>query len=556
MTLAILEVDGRDLSCHALFPIVVTRGRDHPAESFAPATLTLNLDGVHYLSRGAYVYLTMPAPASNLRWETALGTWPDQHGTWLDQRTAVEVFRGRVTDLSTTWDPTAPRKWRTTTKLTALDPVGELVNVPVGDTPWPAESAADRAARITALLPGSWVIDPAPMMLAPRDVDAQPALALLDELAQTASATGGVWFDPNTLTAHVMSDASRPRDTKPTVTVNACDLLPDAEWLEQVGDVVNDATVTYRDAATPSTVLEARSRLELLGDSAGRRHETITTTLTSAADASARAIAHTSRYGRPTPRLRSLTLTSKSATSRDAAERILKAIPTDLVRVLELPPPAPGEWLGFVEGWALTLLDPDTYAVTVNLSPSVWSGLFLAWDQVGSPVRLDSAAWLKPAGWSWLGYGYGYPGGKVSAVHAGLAIEWGAPPQQPTDTAQQMAARSVEVTAGHTYRITAGGTLTATCPRVRLSIGYTASGPWSVPGSAGQPLALSYEWTATTSGRVLVGIQSEQGQPQTGGVTLSSFTMTDLTASGGGRTWADLDPSGRWFDASADLTWK
>jgi hypothetical protein len=547
----VLLIDGTDYSCHALFPVVVTRGRDHPAESFAPGTLTLNLDGPHRLARGAVIDLTIPAPDSDPRWETAHGTWPEQIGTWLDQRITLELFHGRVTDLDTGWEPLGPREWRTTTRIVAVDPIGELVNVPVGDTPWPAESGTDRASRIAALVPWlAWSIDPAPQMLAARDVDSRPALELLDRLTQSVSAVGGVWFDPGGRVAHVMSDASRPHGTAPSVTLGSCDLLPATAWVESVGDVVNDATVTYVGAG--GTSLEARSSLILEGDSAGRRHETISTDLTGALEAQLRAHDHTSRYGRPAPRLRNMTLTSRSVTSRAAAEWILKALPTDLVRIKDLPPPAPSTFQGFTEGWTLTLEGVDLWSLAVGLSPQIWSGLFLTWSEVASAPVLSSDAWLKPAGWQFFGFGYGHPGGTITAAGAALRVAWGLPPQAPNDQAAQLAARNVPVTAGRRYRLEVAGTLEAGSPRVRATVGYTASGPWSAPAPG--PFTSSIEWTATTTRNMAFGLESQAG-PQGGAAVITAIQLTDITDSDEPGRWQDAARTWRWFDATAEIRW-
>jgi hypothetical protein len=318
-----------------------------------------------------------------------------------------------------------------------------------------------------------------------------------------------------------------------------------------VGDVVNAATVTYTPAAGQTG--EASSLLEVAGDSAGRRSETISTDLVSAAVAQARADTHTSRYGRPTPRLRRATLTSRSVTSRLAAEWILKALPTDLVRVEDLPPPAPEVFQGFTEGWALTLEAPDRWTLEVNLSPQVWSGVFLRWADVARAVLLSSSAWLKAPGWSFWGYGYGWPGGTIQSVHAGVGITWGLPPQSPNDQAQQLAGRAVGLIAGRRYRLDIAGTLTAGSPKVRATFGYTTSGAWSASAGPGA-FSVTHEWTATVTQTWVVGLEAEAG-PMGGSATVTAIALTDITDGDTLGRWQDADPVWRWFDATADIHW-
>lgn len=161
------------------------------------------------------------APTDSMTWEAFLPAtrWATYSGyTWADarfsvetrtltvddvavyppERTATEVYAytGRVTSLVESWDDTLDAP---VTKVTCHDFTAELANTDVGDLPWPQEgwrtrygkvmSASGMAASVRVVYPGSSLPDSTQVKA--RDVDASPALGLLEELV--TSVDGVQW---------------------------------------------------------------------------------------------------------------------------------------------------------------------------------------------------------------------------------------------------------------------------------------------------------------------------------------------------------------------------
>lgn len=99
------------------------------------------------------------------------------------------VFDGRISDAILSYNEDAKCAQ---IDLIAVDPSVELDNIPIGDEPWPAESAAHRARRILNLAGSSahLVIDPtiANRMIQRADADNQPARRQLQSIAITTGA--------------------------------------------------------------------------------------------------------------------------------------------------------------------------------------------------------------------------------------------------------------------------------------------------------------------------------------------------------------------------------
>jgi hypothetical protein len=221
----------------------------------------------------------------------AAGAWSAQPGTWMSWGTVtvdearvwappaavrrVLVFTGRITDLHAQATATGVG-----VDVTATDWTADLANTSIGDTPWPVQTIATRVKRILALVAASIdpvdqaavqpVIDPVPgaFNVTWRDVDAQPAMQLLDELADTGdavlwpvfSASVGfyLWFeDPTLRQASAMlawnASASLVQITGNTaatrgVVLTACDLLEDpAQWTQDVADVITRVNGTWQE---------------------------------------------------------------------------------------------------------------------------------------------------------------------------------------------------------------------------------------------------------------------------------------------------------------------
>ena len=103
------------------------------------------------------------------------------------------LFAGRITDVAA-MQSTDPDRWEL--NVTAAGPMAELARTTIGDAPWPVETDSARIHRILGLAGYDQSgVDPAahgPRVMA-RDVDRQPALRLLHEVAQTGG--GLLWED-------------------------------------------------------------------------------------------------------------------------------------------------------------------------------------------------------------------------------------------------------------------------------------------------------------------------------------------------------------------------
>lgn len=150
--------------------IVVTHGRDRVTDGPEPSTADLAL---------LVASPTLPGWSAGNSLTIAHDTGP--------------LFSGRITDLTMVHVDTRERGLCALITLTAVGPTAALGVRVVGDEPWPAESGAVRANRILALADVPYTIDgDVDPIIVPRDVDAQPALGLLEELAVS---TGAAVFD-------------------------------------------------------------------------------------------------------------------------------------------------------------------------------------------------------------------------------------------------------------------------------------------------------------------------------------------------------------------------
>lgn len=100
------------------------------------------------------------------------------------------VFEGRVSDLDLDHDDDTDHA---IVRVLADDPLAQLAHVYLGDEPWPEESAIARATRIASLLPAGLAELESEFGALPerlwtvrdRDVDRQPALSLMQQVAES-----------------------------------------------------------------------------------------------------------------------------------------------------------------------------------------------------------------------------------------------------------------------------------------------------------------------------------------------------------------------------------
>lgn len=271
----------------------------------------------------------LPSPTT---WDEAPGNWEDATLRWIDlQRVGVStvsmlqadasvrtvlIWAGEVT--SAVLQPAGDHA--VTAAITASDLSSVLANVNVGDEPWPVQTVADRAATIMALIPTSppLIIDPdlQTTLVSYRDVDKQPPLGLLQDLAATAG--GVLWITAHaTQGAYLWMEDPRRRDAvrqfaiddegavyitdgtdvlDGVAALSAQDVLRDPiTWTQSVAQVITQASVGWLEqiAGGEGEQDSTEDHTEVVQDTAERidrfgiRDLSVGTELTTAADAEA-----------------------------------------------------------------------------------------------------------------------------------------------------------------------------------------------------------------------------------------------------------------------------
>jgi len=117
--------------------------------------------------------------------------------------------------------------------VTGMGGITDLDNYVIGDEPWGTESYYARVSRIVALIPFSAgaSVDYAPLpspIIAPRDVDAQPILGILSEIAGSFAGVAWPLYDPSVRSHLWIED---PADRNPAlifaadiIEIDACNL--------------------------------------------------------------------------------------------------------------------------------------------------------------------------------------------------------------------------------------------------------------------------------------------------------------------------------------------
>lgn len=159
-------------------------------------------------------------------------------------------FVGRITDIALGWDDAGPDTPNALAgQIIAASPLSELGRRVVGDVPWPQELDGARVARIMSnagiTLDPTWS-DPGTVQVIPRDVDAQAALPLAQEIAESAS--GIVW---ETRSGEVRyADSNHRRGATAALELDACDVLVTPTWNRSTSGLINKVSVGYGVAAS------------------------------------------------------------------------------------------------------------------------------------------------------------------------------------------------------------------------------------------------------------------------------------------------------------------
>lgn len=185
------------------------------------------------------------------------------------QTRRVLAFSGEIANV----ELTPAGEGSTSVRAIAMDLGSQLGNTVIGDNPWPVQTLATRADRIAELAgitssPRIRIDAPlGPLQVSYRDVDAQPAYGLLQDLAQTGG--GILWCATHAVTGPYLwienpTERASLRaftDTTGLITItgttedvnvlSACDLLEDgAAWRQDTADVITVVAVTWLEQGT------------------------------------------------------------------------------------------------------------------------------------------------------------------------------------------------------------------------------------------------------------------------------------------------------------------
>jgi hypothetical protein len=257
--------------------------------------------------------LTTPAPS----WDDLADVYVDDLAVLAPAagaNRAGSVFDGRITDMAARYDLDVGA---TIVDVIAQDDTAELANRFVGTAPWPAEPLTTRFGKVVAASGQvvSYVVDAGPgaLQVSYRDVDAQPALGLLQELAESSNAvlwsassigTGAFLRLEDIGARPALQKLIRgadlivvivPADIVGTngITVSACDVLLDpVRWEVDSTDSSTRIDVGWLEQVVDAGVTKPTNRTVTIVDPAaetatGRRRVGVQTQLTTSANATA-----------------------------------------------------------------------------------------------------------------------------------------------------------------------------------------------------------------------------------------------------------------------------
>lgn len=313
-------------------------------------------------------------------------------------------FAGWVTDISLGWDDAGEDTPDAGVgQIIAVGLIGDLGRRIIGDEPFPQESDGDRVERVAALAgvtldPG--FSDPGTVQILARDVDAQPALAVMQEAAESAG--GIVW---TTRAGELRyADADHRRGTTPALDLDACDVLVTPTWSRNTGGLINEVSIGY--GPTPEEGEQPRYYADdpASQEAYGRYGISVATVLAEAADAEAMGQLLLTRNNRPVWILATLPVDVAGLDLARTAQLLGLEI-HDLVTVTGLPEigTAPTSVAAWIEGWSETLawgvhdLELVVSGYCRTSPPPLWDTVApaLTWDTVGT-ITWDEGACMGP----------------------------------------------------------------------------------------------------------------------------------------------------------------
>lgn len=372
-------------------PLTITHGRGDAEGPVEPARCTVTVETAP-LAR-------LPRVGDELRVELtdAALSWAQLHP---DHWPVARVrFTGHVTDVAARAER---RGTPATVTITAASRRSRLGRTVVGDAPWPVEDDGARAARILELaapVVGAPVgqVDEGTVTVTARDVDRQPALQLLDELARDSNGQL-VELRDGELRWH---DALHRRRSAVDVELTADNVLAQLTATQRLAGIVYRLSVSYGPAVEggerPAVVYADPTSETAHGPFAAQ----LSSQLQTEADALSFARLLVGRRSRPAWTLAELDVELTRTVTPAVAGQLLRLEHADLVRVVGFPTKPFDRARLWVEGWTETVTR-YSWGLTLNVSDYGRSGVEPRWVDVNPDVSwadTDPLTWLQVVGW-------------------------------------------------------------------------------------------------------------------------------------------------------------
>lgn len=288
-------------------------------------------------------------------------------------------FMGEITDLKTGWETATLAQ----PQIIATGYIGRLARRPVGDVPWSAELDGARATRILTLAgfpPDPLLTDSGTVTILPRDVDRQPALPLLQSIADDAG--GILWEDVEGRVLY--ADAAHRRSARLAHTFQACDIDIGLGWQQTLEGLVNDLHLRY---GLPEAELHVTDDVSI--NARGTFGASTTTAIQSNSDAKKRADEIVARQANPGWILGGLAVDLAYLPDNDIPV-LLSTEMHDLIAVSELPPEGPAtDAILWVEGWR-EVIEPESWTIAYATSDYCRTAAAAHWDDIAQSETWDS----------------------------------------------------------------------------------------------------------------------------------------------------------------------
>jgi hypothetical protein len=377
-----VELDGQPIELDQLGPVAIRHGRSKPDGQPEPSTVTLTTNAELIPTVGQLLTIELG---------------PDAVAAWSTDPDASSRFVGKVTDAKVVPAPgTSSRRRRV--QVTAVGPKATLGRQLVGDVPWPAELDGARVDRLLDLAQGVTVgaLDTGTVQVLARDVDRQPLLKLLDDVATDAEGLV-VELRDGTLT---YQDADHRVAAATTLELDATQVLWPLTWSQDLQGMVNDLTIGW-GASEPQA--EVRLVDQASVDVHGLYQAKVATRLATSAAAEAQLLVTVARRSRPWWDVDTMALELVRGVPPELAAQLLALEVSDLLQVTGFPTDAPLQ-LGrlWVEGWSETIT-AESWTIVLAVSPYGRTGPAARWADVPADVTwadVDPAlSWAGAASW-------------------------------------------------------------------------------------------------------------------------------------------------------------